>query len=115
VVAKRVLLLYQDSLLAQGVLSLLGEEARLAVAEKRLNDGDIAQFVEEFGPDVIVIDRDDFAKYAPIGLDQLLRGRSDVKVVDISSQDDLARVYQRYQIHVAKFDDLLTALSGDES
>ena len=112
--AKRVLLLYQDSLLAQGIVSLLRERVALEVAARHLKDGDLNHFVEEFTPDVVIVDREDLAQYAPTTVDQLLHERPHIRIIDISSRDDVARVYEGHEIRVAKFDDLLETLAGDQ-
>ena len=112
---RRVLLLYQDSLLAQGIVSLLRERAALEVAARQLANGELQQFVEEFAPDVVIVDRDDFAQHASITIDQLLRELRDIRIIDISSRDDLARVYEGHEVRVAKFADLLATLSEDDT
>lgn len=111
--ARRVLLLYQDSLLAQGIISLLRERAVLEVAAAQLANGELHQVVEEFVPDVVIVDRDDLAQQAFITIEQLLRELPDIRIIDISSRDDLARIYEGHQIRVAKFDDLMETLAGD--
>jgi hypothetical protein len=105
--AKRVLLLYQDSLLAQGIVSLLRERVALEVAARHLKDDDLNHFVEEFTPDVVIVDREDLAQYAPTTVDQLLHERPHIRIIDMSSRDDVVRVYEGHEIRVAKFDDLL--------
>ncbi len=106
--ARRILLLYQESLLAQGLTNLLQEQAGLDVSARKLNDSDAEGFVRQFAPDVVIIDREDFASHAAITIDQLLRaGPSHMKVVDVSSRSDLARVYEGHQVRLAEFDDLL--------
>ncbi len=113
--ARRVLVLYQDSLLAQGVLSLLRQQVGLEVSARQLEDSRAEEFMGQFAPDVVIIDREDFAGQTGVTIDQLLReGPPHVKVVDISSRNDLARVYEGHEIKLAKFDDLLATLASHQ-
>lgn len=107
----RILALYQDSLLVQGLLSLLREQPGLQVSVGLLKDSNAEELLRQCAPDVVVIDREDFAGHAAVTIDQLLRERPHVKVVDISSRSDLAHVYEGHQIRVAKFDDLLATFT----
>jgi len=108
VTVRRILLLYQGSLLVQGLTNLLREQAGLDVSAREFDDCDMEGFVQQLAPDVVIIDREDFASHAAITLDQLLRaGPSHMKVVDVSSRNDLARVYEGHQVRLAEFDDLL--------
>ena len=111
--ARRVLVLFQDSLLAEGLLSLLQEQAGLEVRSGQLKDPDVKECVRQFVPDVVVIDNEDFVAHARITIDQLLREWPHTKVVDVSSHDALARVYQGREIEVTKFEDFLAAFANE--
>jgi len=112
-VATRVLLLYQDSLLSQGIVSLLREHAEVHFEARRLADGGLLQFIEEFQPEVIIVDREELARNTPVTIDQLLREQRQIRIIDISANDDLARVYEGHQVRVARFEDLLATLGAD--
>lgn len=111
--SKRILVLCQDSLLAQGLLSLLREQPGLEVEARQLKSS-AQEFVRQFAPDVVIIDGEDFARHATITIDQLLRERPHVRVIDVSSSNDLARVYEGQEIRVAKFEDLLATLASHQ-
>lgn len=111
--ARRILLLYQDSLLAEGLRSLLEEQIGLEVNVRRFNDSDVEEFVRQFAPDVVVIDKEDFIAHARITIDQLLREWPQTRVVDVSSHDVLVRVYQGREIRVTKFEDLLATFANE--
>jgi len=110
--ARRILLLYNRSLLAQGLLSLLKEQSGVEVRASRLSDAGVTEFVQWFAPDIVVIDRDDFARQAAITIDQLLRDQPQMRVIDVSTRNDVARVYEGHQVEMAKLDDLLAAFAG---
>ncbi len=111
--AIRILLLYQDSLLAQGLSSLLRQESGLEVSARRLQDGHLDEFVRQFAPDVVIIDREDSKRHAEITIEELLSGRPGVKVVDVSSRDEFARVYEGRQVRLTTFDDLLATFRNE--
>ncbi len=111
--AIRILLLYQDSLLAQGLSSLLRQESGLEVSARRLQDGHLDEFVRQFAPDVVIIDREDSKRHAEITIEELLSGRLGVKVVDVSSRDEFARVYEGRQVRLTTFDDLLATFRNE--
>ncbi len=108
-------MLFQDSLLAEGLLSLLQEQAGLEVGSGQLGDPQVGEFLRQFAPDVVVIDKEDFVTHARTTIDQLLREWPQIKVVDVSSRDALARVYQGREIEVTKFEDFLAALVDETS
>ena len=108
-------MLFQDSLLAEGLLSLLREQAALAVQSRQLKDPHVEEFLRQFAPDVVVIDQEDFDAHARITIDQLLREWPHTKVVDVSSHDTLARVYQGREIEVTKFEDFLATFVDETS
>ncbi len=109
--ARRILILYQDSILAQGLLSLLRERASLQVRSGQLQDPHTKELLREFVPDAVIIDREDFARQAAITIDQLLRVRPDLKVIDISARNDIALVFESQQVRLAQIDDLLAAVA----
>ncbi len=108
---RRVLILYENSLLAEGLLLLLSEQNWLNVRAQKLSDHG-AGSADDFVPDVIIVDREDFARASANTVQELLSKRPSVRIVDVSSDDDLARVYDGHQIRVAKFDDFLATLAG---
>ena len=112
-ITTRVLLLYQDSLLAHGILSLLRERTEVDVAARQFADGGLHQFIEEFRPQVIIVDRDDLARNTQVTIGELLHEQRQIRIIDVSADNDLARVYEGHQVKVAQFDDLLATLAED--
>ena len=110
--ARRVLILYRDSLLAQGLESLLRQQTGLETSATQLEEANVEELVRHFAPDVIIVDRDELAVRAGITVDRLLR-EPHLRVIAVSSRDDVAQVYEGHEVRVAKLEDLLATFANE--
>lgn len=111
---RRVLVLYQDSLLAQGILSLLREQAGVEARSGQFKDAPVEEFMRRFAPDVVIVDREDFAAHAAIALSELVAQASGIRVIDVSAASDMVRLYDGRRIDSARFEDVLAAIADNE-
>lgn len=110
---RRVLILYQNSLLAEGLRSLLSEERRLEVRTQKLGGRPWHDLGGGFVPDVIIVDRDELAGQSEITIGDLLSGPRGTKVIDVSVHDPKVRLYHGYEFNEADLQDLLAAIHSD--
>src|SRR3990170_3999992 len=94
---QQVLILYQASLLAQGVESLLRKERGLDVVGLRLGSGPRGGYVEGLDPDVIILDTCDLGGRAGMTVLGLLQEHPRAKVICLNAEDDKLEVYRRHE------------------
>ena len=109
---RRVLILYENSLLAEGLLALLSQESWLEVRAKKLTDCLVTDAANHFVPDVIIVDRDELADQTAITIGDLLAGGTGTKVIDVSIRNTKVRLYEGREFSEADFQDLLATIDG---
>ncbi len=70
--------------------------------------------IRQFVPDVVIIDREDFAAHAEVTLSELLCQASGMKVIDVSTNSNMVRLFEGRQIGIAQFEDLMAAIGSSE-
>jgi hypothetical protein len=80
---RRVLILYENSLLAEGLRALLSQESRLEVRAEKLAGPMSHDADDHFVPDVIIVDRDELASQSEVTIGDLLSGKWGTKVIDV--------------------------------
>ncbi len=110
---RRVLILYLNSLLAEGLLALLSQESWLEVRAKKLTDCLVTDAANHFVPDVIIVDRDELAGQTAITIGDLLSGDPGTRVIDVSIRNTKVRLYEGREFSEANFGDLLAAIKSD--
>ena len=113
--ARRVLILYRDSLLAQGLESLLRQQKGLETSAAQLEEANVEELVRQFAPDVIIVDRDELAEQTAITIGDLLAAGTGTKVIDVSIRNTTVRLYEGRELSEAGFQDLLAAIDSDRS
>lgn len=108
---RRVLILYQSSLLAEGLVTLLSQQDQLEVKAEKFSDHLSEHSNDRFLPDVIIIDRDELPGQDDITIGDLLSTRSGIKVIDVSTRNKNVRLYEGRELCAAEFEDLLTAIN----
>lgn len=109
---KRVLILYENSLLAEGLRSLLSQETRLDVRAEKLVGPTSHDPDDRFVPDVIIVDRDELASQSEVTIGDLLSGRG-TKVIDVSIRNPKVRLYQGHEFNEVDLQHLLAAIDSD--
>ena len=107
-----VLILYQSSLLAEGLLTLLSQEDRLDVRAEKFSEHLANRGGNHFEPDVIIVDRDELAGQNAITIGDLLSRRPGTRVIDVSVRDTSVRLYEEREVSEADFQDLLATIDG---
>ena len=113
--ARRVLILYRDSLLAQGLESLLRQQKGLETSATQLEEANVEELVRQFAPDVIIVDRDELAEQTAITIGDLLAAGTGTKVIDVSIRNTTVRLYEGRELSEAGFQDLLAAIDSDRA
>jgi len=110
---RRVLILYENSLLAEGLRSLLSQETRLDVRAEKLVGPTSHDPDDHFVPDVIIVDRDELASQSEVTIGDLLSGKRGTKVIDVSIHNPKVRLYQRHEFSEVDLQHLLAAIDSD--
>ena len=110
---RRVLILYENSLLAEGLRALLSQETRLEVRAEKLADPTSHDPDDHFVPDVIIVDRDELASQSEVTIGDLLSGRRGTKVIDVSVRNTKVRLYRGCEFNEVDLQHLLAAIDSD--
>ncbi len=110
---RRVLILYENSLLAEGLRALLSQESRLEVRAEKLAESPSHDPEDQFVPDVIIVDRDELASQSDITIGDLLSGKWGTKVIDVSVRNPKVRLYQGHEFNEVDLQHLLAAIDSD--
>ena len=106
--AKRIFVLYKNSLFAQGIESLLREKPELEVVGIDL-DREKAGWTHGV-PDAVVVDmNDDQANWVGL-LSQVLTKNPVVKVICVNSASPTVDIYRHSQLAASKVEDLVEAI-----
>jgi len=111
--SRQVLILYQASLLAQGVESLLRKERGLDVVGLRLGSGPGGGHGEGLDPDVIILDTCDLGGRAGMTVLGLLQAHPRAKVICLNAEDDKLEVYRRHERVAARREELVEAIRSN--
>src|SRR5574341_1990101 len=110
---RRVLILYENSLLAEGLRALLSQESRLEVRAEKLAGASSHDRDDPFVPDVIIVDRDELAGQSEVTVADLLSGRRGTRVIDVSARTPKVRLYQAHEFNEVDLQHLLVAIDSD--
>lgn len=110
---RRVLILYENSLLAEGLRALLSQESRLEVRAEKLAGPTSHDADDHFVPDVIIVDRDELAGQSEVTIGDLLSGKWGTKVIDVSVRNPKMRLYQGHEFSEVDLQHLLAAIDSD--
>ena len=110
---RRVLILYLNSLLAEGLLALLSQQDWLDVRAEKFSEHLTDHGRDHFEPDVIIVDRDELAGQNAITIGDLLSRRPGTRVIDVSVRNTSVRLYEEREFSEADFGDLLAAIKSD--
>ncbi len=107
---RRVLILENQLLVGAGLQVLLSREADLEVfGIPFLNSEDLARVINESEPDVIVLDEIGHLTRLT-GLLPLLNNVSKLRIVVVSSQDNLIRIYNKHEVLVTHASQLINII-----
>ncbi len=109
---RRVLVLYLNSLLAEGLLALLSQEDRLDVRAEKFSEHLTNHGGDHFEPEVIIVDRDELADQNAITIGDLLSRRPGTRVIDVSVRNTSVRLYEEREFSAADLQDLLATIDG---
>ena|GEM_PF-1465562 len=109
---QRVLIIDNDTLLEAGIRSLLEREADLEISTTHASDeAELAAQIQRVRPDVVILE--EASNCVPTArLLASLRKFGSVRVVEVSSEHNLMRTYDKNQIWLAKAVDLLCVIRG---
>ena len=110
---RRVLILYENSLLAEGLRALLSQESRLEIRAEKLGGATSHDPDDHFVPDVIIVDRDELASQSEVTIGDLLSGKRGTRVIDVSVHNPKVRLYQGCEFNEVDLQHLLAAIDSD--
>jgi hypothetical protein len=108
---QQVLVIYRNSLLAQGIASLLQREKGLEVMVLNLAEtGDTPP--APLTPEVIIVDANDPGAQQELSVLRLLRDNPTARVICLHPGDQVLEIYQRIQKMAAKREELIEAIQS---
>lgn len=113
VAQRQVLILYQGSLLAQGIESLLRQEKGLEVMSLQLGKGHLQPASVQYEPDAIILDTSDLGGRAGISVVALLQEHPGAKVICMNAEDDKVEVYRKDQRIATRREELVAAIRSN--
>ncbi|MBI4319158.1 MAG: hypothetical protein HY675_11765 [Chloroflexi bacterium] len=108
---RRIAVLYKQSLLAQGVETLLKRIKGLDVMAISLDPLDVARRVAQFHPEAVIVDADEIRNLGGTLILQVLREAPTAKVFCINLNGSNVDIYHRQQLVVNKADELVEAIT----
>lgn len=107
---QRVLVLYSQSLFAQGLQRLLEKSSDFEVIGVDLDLEDAVKSIRALHPDAIVVDVDELSGGGRDLIVQVLRETPSLQLVCLTAMDGKVNVFRREQAPVLRAEDLLEAL-----
>lgn len=107
--ARRIAVVFHDSLMLEGLVNLLAGRADLEVTSLDPWVVDVAVRLRQLSPEVIIVDGENVGEWPELTLPQLLADSPGAKVIDVNLDSDEIKVYEQHTVTVGKFDDLLEA------
>ena len=109
VAARKYMVLYRRSLLAQGLATLLRADQDAEVISADMEQEDPLQAIHASSPDVLILDMSDFKALCNC-LERLLREHPNVKIVCLDSIEGVVHVLKPQRRDVGSVEELLAAL-----
>lgn len=110
---RQVLILYQASLLAQGIESLLRKEKGLEVVGLQLGKRVAETQDANFEPDAIILDTCDLSGRAGISVLSLLHEHPKAKVICMNAEDNRLEVYRKDERIATRREELVDAIRSN--
>jgi chemotaxis response regulator CheB len=108
----RVLILSAKSLMLHGILAWLAEQQGFEVMGLDVRAPHVNERIEEFCPDVIILDEDDVTANGQLTIAELMRHCPEAKVVKVDANTNIVSVVQQQRVAVADVADLLRLLTS---
>jgi len=106
---QRVLIVQNGSLLCAGIQRLLAGELEMEVLSSSQDWGELAEEVRRTQPDVVVLDEASHL-VNPANLLALLNAGSTLRVMVVSANDNLVRIYGKQQVLITQAMDLVNII-----
>ena len=106
----RVFVLTRNSLFIKGIESLLGHAAGLEIVTTPEDILTLEETIQEFHPDVIIVNCDDPKDDLTSAIFCAIRQRLNLRVIGLSLRDNNISVYRGEQKQIVQVDDLLHAI-----
>lgn len=95
-----------------GIHSLLREAGGMEVLARRFSEAVSGEVIRTLAPDVIIFDDDDFNSHSAMPVSSLLlEGPPHMKVVGVSSKNDLVEVHEGHHVGDISLGDLVEDLT----
>jgi len=104
---KRVFVLTQQSLFGKGIESLLTQEAEIEIVRKDADDKSMVKCIQEYQPDVVIIDCDDSKLDLSSAILCFLRERPNTILIGLSQENNKISVYRGEQKQIFQVSDLM--------
>ncbi len=106
----RIFVISEQLMFARGLESLLKQNTQLRLIGHETDVGVAGKRMKELQPDVVIVDSSRSSWDEDLELVQLLRARPNLKVIDVSLQNNNLYIYRATQKVVESVDDLIQAI-----
>jgi len=107
---KRVFILSRRSLFHEGIETLLSQEGGVEIVGHGTEPEEALECIEEFSPDVVIVNLDDPEPALSQTVLCLLREKQDMSIIWMSLQDNRIRIYRGENKQIRQLEDLLNVI-----
>lgn len=108
--AIRIFILSSYLMFAQGLESLLSQNAQLQIVGQETEIDRAIEQIKSLQPDVVILDSSGFSQEGP-EMVSLFQAKEDIKMIGLSLHDNNLYIYQATQRSLQSVDDLLAAIN----
>jgi DNA-binding NarL/FixJ family response regulator len=109
---KRVYILSQQSLFGKGIESLLSQESEIAIVNRDADVHSVVKCIQEYKPDVVIIDCDDPVLDLKSAILCFLRERPNTNIIGLSLENNKVSIYRGEQKQIFQVADLMDIIHG---
>jgi len=108
----RVLVLFSRSLMLLGILRWLMDQESIDAEGLDREASGVRESVVRFGPDVIIVDEDDFSATSSLTIEDLMESSPEARVVKVNASSNLIHIVQQQEVAVTGVEDLLRLITS---
>jgi DNA-binding NarL/FixJ family response regulator len=108
---KRVFVLSRHSLFSKGIEALLAQNPEIEIVHREI-DRNVVDFIQEYKPDVVIINCDDQEDDLSRAVTCIVKKRLGISVIGLSLNDNRINIYRGQEKQIVNLIDILHAIEG---
>jgi DNA-binding NarL/FixJ family response regulator len=106
---KRVFVLSRHSLFSKGIEALLAQNPEIKIVHREI-DRNVVDFIQEYRPDVVIINCDDQEDDLSRAVTCIVKKRLGISVIGLSLNDNRINIYRGQEKQILNLSDILQAI-----